>query len=69
MTLNDIRGQIEGIKETGVTKGDDECGHVMEDNLVWDFIRYISKGGNDQLQEKAKLIQTSLELDFSRWYA
>jgi hypothetical protein len=67
MTLEEIKLKIQ---EINAMIDDDEMAHHNEDFLYKSFIKYISENPNDSiLAEKAKLILTTQDIDFSRWCA
>ncbi|HNF41196.1 MAG TPA: hypothetical protein PLS40_09440 [Bacteroidia bacterium] len=67
MTLTEIQKVLNDIKEL---VGDEELAHITEDVLMVQFIKYIASNPSDpELAEKAKLVLTSNEIKFSRWYA
>ena len=67
MTLTEIQ---EAFHDISAYAGDDEIAHIEEDKLMLAFIKYVSTYEADpELAEKAKLVLTSAEIKFSRWYA
>lgn len=71
MTLKEIEARIFHIHEI---RGDDEMAHSEEDKLRDDFITYIASLSclSDELAylpEKARLVLTTSEIEFSRWCA
>ena len=66
MTIEQIRARIEEIRSN---KSDPDKAHTLEDELLWDFVRYIHSTGNKDglLKEKAELILTSQDIEFQRW--
>lgn len=65
MTQKEIFNRIE---EISVNKRDDEKAHSMEDSLYADFIAFVAER-DDELGVMAKMVLTTKELDFARWYA
>ena len=65
MTRQEILKAIEDIKKVA---DDDEVAHGKDDDLREAFIEYVSKR-TDSLGEKAKLILSTNDIDFVRWYA
>ena len=65
MKIEDILTEINIIK---ASVDDDEGAHSMEDGLREEFIRYVAKR-KDHLGKKARLILTTNDIDFRRWYA
>lgn len=67
MTLTEIQKVLNDIKEL---VGYEELAHITEHVLMVQFIKYIASNPSDpELAEKAKLVLTSNEIKFSRWYA
>lgn len=66
MTIKEIK---EWIKKIEAERHDDEIAHCEEDALREEFIKYIANGGKIKIKEKAKLILTTLNIDFCRWCA
>jgi hypothetical protein len=66
MTIEHIKESISYIQDR---INDDEKAHLAEDELREAFIRYIAEGGKEQLAEKARLVLSTNEFDFERWYA
>ena len=67
MTLLEIQ---EALHNISACAGDDELAHIEDDKLMLAFIKYVSTYEADpELAEKAKLVLTSAEIKFSRWYA
>ena len=67
MTLTEIQKVLNDIKEL---VGYEELAHITEYVLMVQFIKYIASNPSDpELAEKAKLVLTSNEIKFSRWYA
>ena len=50
---------------------DDEVAHIEEDKLHLWFIRCIAAGlyKNSEAVEVAKIVQSTSEIEFCRWYA
>lgn len=66
MTTEEIKTAIATIE---AEQDDNETAHVMEDNLMENFIRYISTLDNQSLAAKAALVLTVKDLEFTRWHA
>ena len=67
MTIHEIKERIQAIKDCA---GDDEAAHSMEDTLREEFIAYVHITSEvEHLSEKAKLILSTSEIEFSRWCA
>lgn len=66
MTVGEIEDAIEHIK---VCKGDSEIAHQLEDHLRERFIRHVAADAEQPLARMARLVLTTSDLDFHRWYA
>ena len=66
MTLEKIKERIRNIAKIS---DDDEIAHIEEDSLYFDFVKHISKTGNDEQRKMAIAILKTKKLNFSRWYA
>jgi len=64
MTTEDINTTINKIKDE-----DDESAHMLEDALQRRFIEYVASLEIPDLSEKAKLVLTTENINFSRWYS
>ncbi len=64
MTKKEIITAIEHIKEISDSNED---AHIEEDSLREAFIESIAER-KDDLGEKARLVLSTNELDFERWY-
>jgi transcriptional regulator of met regulon len=49
-------------------KGDNEIAHAMEDDLLWDFVRFVAER-TDEIGDTAKAVMAARDLDYDRWYA
>lgn len=67
MTIEEIKKRIEEIKAKA--EEDYEVAHVLEDELYKHFIAYVAQDKDADIAEKAALVLTTGELDFTRWYA
>lgn len=73
----DIKIIKDRVAEIGVPgkeeEGDNECRHIMEDELYIDFIEYIAKTDNlpniSQLKLMAQEVLKAKDIHFTRWYA
>ena len=65
MTEKEIERRIEDIKDCIL---DPEIPHVKEDQLMYDFVVYISQR-KDSIGRKARMILEVKELCFPRWCA
>lgn len=69
MTIKDIQDRIDHIKSI---VHDDEVAHGREDKLRADFIKYVGTLENNtdvNLAQKARLVLTTNDIEFTRWYA
>jgi hypothetical protein len=70
MTLLEISRRLREIESS---KGDDEIAHSMEDDLIYDFIEYLSNLQQSDIDyrivDKAQEILKVKDIDFERWYA
>ena len=66
MTIEEIQTQIGGIR---AVQDDCESAHFKDDALREDFIRYVSTLEIPTLAEKAKLVLSTNDIVFDRWYA
>ena len=70
MTYKEVQRRVAEIYFEGVTKSDDESGHILEDKLREDFIKYILEDSKEaKYKILAKLILSTNQFDFSRWCA
>lgn len=67
MNRQEIVKAVEHIKLVS-SQGDDEEAHYEEDALRNKFISYLAER-SDNIGELAKIILSTKDLDFSRWYA
>lgn len=66
MTLEEIKRRLKKIKNSY----DDEVQHADEDTLYHDFVKYVSTyESSPELQEMAKEILKTEDMEFARWYA
>jgi len=70
MSNDEINQRIEAIRELA-TRGDSEVAHIREDELREQFIIYVAtlEETLPSLAAKAKLILSTNDIDFERWYA
>lgn len=66
----DIPARIEAIR-SDLEEFGDPAAHIAEDTLYRDFIRYISTLDTvpPELAAMAKMILTTKEIEFYRWYS
>ncbi len=62
---------IKRVAKIEASKGDDEMAHSMEDELAFDFINELAMGSYaiDEAIEIAKVVQSTSQIEFSRWCA
>ncbi len=65
MTMTEIETRIAVIKNL---QRDPEAAHTAEDDLRADFILSVAEKKNS-LGRKARLVLTTTDIDFARWYA
>jgi hypothetical protein len=70
MTKEEILARLEAIRiDANKVLIDDQFADVLEDELWTDFMRYVASGPTDpELSEKARLVLSSLDIKFHRWY-
>ncbi len=61
----DIKKQIQGIKNE---IDNPEEAHELEDELYLNFVQYVAKLDIPKVSNQAKLILTTQDLWFSRWF-
>lgn len=67
MTLEKIKKSIEKIEESS---DDPESAHSQEDQLYYDFIKFVSKyDPNHDIAKMAKEVLKTEKIDFTRWCA
>jgi len=66
MELEEIRGRVDKIAKEG-DWGNDEGAHAQEDELFYDFVKFIYLSAPEPFASKAREVLRSLDLDFSRW--
>lgn len=67
MTTEEIQGRISNIHILKISD-DDEAAHESEDRLHLDFIKYVATL-DDPLAAKAKLVASTEDIDFFRWFS
>lgn len=65
MDINYIK---ERVKQIELCRGDDESAHSMEDDLMAEFILYVSQLDGD-LADMAKEVLKTQAIEFCRWCA
>lgn len=72
MTYKELNDRLEDIRILSEGKQCDThpMAHQMEDNLYRDFISYVAELDKNlpTLAEKAKMVLSTKEMKFSRWY-
>jgi hypothetical protein len=66
MTLEEIKARVDAIAKL---THDDEQAHCKEDSLRGDFLEWLAQTASDDIAERARLILTTDDMDFARWYA
>jgi hypothetical protein len=67
MTIEQIEARV---KEVSDCANDSEHAHRLEDSLHLDFINYVATlSEQPELAAKAKLVASTDNMQFSRWYA
>lgn len=66
MDINEIKQRVQRIEQA---KGDCECAHGMEDQLMQDFIRYIAENAPRGLARMAREVLKTEDIDFPRYCA
>lgn len=66
MELEEIRNRVNKIAKDG-DRGNDEGAHTEEDELFYDFVKFIHLSAPEPFASKAREVLRSLELDFSSW--
>ena len=68
MNRQDIEKALAVIR-ANADDDDDENAHRLEDELYRDFIHHVADTTAGELAECAKLVLSSWDMKFSRWYA
>jgi len=66
MTEKEIRQRVEEIRDMQCNS---EGAHFAEDSLHRDFITYVAESFTGSLSTKARIVLSSQDIEFSRWYA
>ena len=66
MNKEQAQGYIEQIKEL---TSDPESAHIVEDDMLREFVKHVAAGGYGELSEVAQIVASSADIRFSRWYA
>jgi len=75
LTIEEINNQIKSIVDN---MWDDEVAHSSEDSMITirriidlreEFIKHIAENGPPELSKMAKLVLSTNNLDFGRWWA
>ena len=69
MNLEYIKNALTDIKNA---VDDDETQHILEDELLWDFVKHINDDADNyplKLRLMAAEILKSKEIDFWRWHS
>lgn len=66
MNIEEVKDRLTKIANANC---DDAQAHILEDELYSDFVAFVASGEYAHLSDMAKLILTSKDIDFERWYA
>ena len=69
MKLTEVKNRLKAIVDKS---DDDEYAHIMEDDLLHDFIAAIKNGSYqsiDEVVEVATEVYKTRNIEFGRWYA
>lgn len=66
MDINTIQQRVRHIEQC---KGDYECAHGMEDQLMQDFIKHVAEKGSPKLKAMAREVLKTEDIDFPRYCA
>ena len=69
MTTEEIERKIGIIVDLVAKEVYDEEAHILEDQLRHAFIVHVATHGSDELKAMARLVLSTTDLDFCRWYA
>ena len=64
MDIEHIKSRVANIERL---KDDDECAHVLEDNLMQDFIRHVASSGHSELAAMANEVLKTEDIEFGRY--
>lgn len=65
MTLEEIRTRVEKIR---ATRNDDESAHMLEAELYFEFVKFISESDSPYAPLAQEVLRTQA-IKFGRWYA
>lgn len=68
-TINMLEKILDGIRRINENIEDPELAHIIEDDLYEEFVRFICNNTDPPFRDYAKLLLTTKNMDFSRWYA
>ena len=66
MTISEVEDRLALLRQIA---GDPEAAHGEEDSLYGDVLNAIATGEAEDAVEMARLVLTSEDIDFARWYA
>lgn len=67
LTIELIAERLEEIRASA--EYDQEDGHILQDKLYVDFIRYVAEVGPMHLAKRARAVLAVNDIEFTRWYA
>jgi hypothetical protein len=70
MTIEEIEKKVNYVREIA-KNDDDESAHWHSDSLHLEFIKYVASLSEQlpELAAKAKLVASTEQIKFSRWYS
>lgn len=69
MIVSEIEKRLEVIQKLADEK-DNELAHIAEHNLLLDFVKHVISNSEDpNLKEKARLVSSSQNIQFHRWFS
>ena len=66
MNKEQAQGYIEQIN---AESDDSEAAHIVEDDMLREFVKHVAAGNYGELSEVAQIVASSADIKFSRWYA
>lgn len=70
MNPEEIEERLEHVRDAyGGDRPDPEEGHILEDDLLWDFVRATAEGEVEDPREAARRLLDLDEEDRQRWFA
>lgn len=68
MKTEEIKQRIINIQKTSTGVNGPELAHVQEDSLHLEFIKYVATAAQPDLAAKAKLVASTEDIKFERWF-